>query len=230
MHSTPRLNSSTNNVAEPTATEAVDTSRRRFLSQAAAVTAGGAALATTAISVSAAAAVQAPDPILKAVAPSLRRPMLRMDGSGASDELRSAFRTLDDAHEVLKTTWAEVRRVVDLAQDWEREHPYSGGGSNRAYRKWDRRRRKYFDELNYHAVCRARHEAEEDFRGAQLAVAEVKVRDLDELAAKACAVYVYEDMREVHLRRITPAISVSVAIDLARMSLPEEEIERGVDG
>jgi hypothetical protein len=41
------------------------------------------------------------------------------------------------------------------------------------------------------------------------------------LALKACAVCVYEDMRESHLRHITPAISVTVAIDLAKMSRPD---------
>jgi hypothetical protein len=223
VHSTPHLSTSLNNTAESTATDRVDASRRRFLSQAAAVTAGGVAVAT-ALSVpgSAAGAVQAADPTLEAIAPALRRPVLTMDGSGASDELRSAFRTLDDAHEVLKTAWAEYRRVVDLTRDWEREHPSSaGGGSNRVFRKWDRRRSKYFDEINYNAVCRAYHVAAEDFKDAQLAAAGVKVRDLDELALKACAVYAYEDMREGHLRRITPVISVSVAVDLARMSLPK---------
>jgi len=44
--STPPLSTSLNNVADTTATDLVGTSRRRFLSQAAAVTAGGAALAT----------------------------------------------------------------------------------------------------------------------------------------------------------------------------------------
>src|SRR5438270_13234171 len=108
-----------------TAVPAVST-RRRFLSQAAAVAAGGAALATALpLSGAAAAAGQASHPIMETVAPPLRRPVLTMDGSGASDELRSAFRTLDDAHEVLKTTWAEYRRVVDLTRGWEREHPLS---------------------------------------------------------------------------------------------------------
>ncbi|MEH2543217.1 MULTISPECIES: hypothetical protein [unclassified Bradyrhizobium] len=68
VHSTPRLNSSLNNIAEPTATEAVDTSRRRFLSQAAAVTAGSAALATALSAPGpAAGAVQARDPIFAAI-------------------------------------------------------------------------------------------------------------------------------------------------------------------
>jgi hypothetical protein len=198
--------------------------RRHFLSQAAAVTAGGAVLATAlSVSASAAGAGQAADPILGTVAPSLRRPVLAMDGCGASDELRAAFRTLGDAHEVLKTTWAELRRVGDLMREWDRQHPLypSSGGSNRAYRKWDRRRNKYADEMNQDAVYQAYDEAWENFKAAQLAAAGVKVRDLDELAHKACAVYVYEDMREEHLRRITPAISISVAVDLVRMSLPE---------
>ena len=223
VHGTPPLSTSLNNVDEPTATERVDTSRRRFLSQAAAVAAGGAAIATALpLSGAAAAAEQASAPILGAVASPLRRPVLTMDGSGANDELRSALRTLDDAHEVLKTTWGEYRRVVDLTRDWEREHPSSaGGGSNRAFRKWYRRRSKYFDEINYIAVCQAYHVAAEDFKDAQLAAAGVKVRDVDELALKACAVCAYEDMREGHLRGITPVISVSVAIALAMISLPD---------
>ena len=66
--STPRPNSSLNNTAELTASKRVDTSRRRFLSQAAAVTAGGVVLAT-ALSApgSAAGAGQAPDPILEVI-------------------------------------------------------------------------------------------------------------------------------------------------------------------
>ena len=145
-----------------------------------------------------------------------------MDGSAASDELRSAFRELEDAHETLKTAWIEYRRVVDLTREWEREHPFSGGGSNRAFRKWDRRYRKYLDEMNWGPVGRVYHEARADFEEAKIVAARVKVCDIDELALKACGVYVYEDVREgEHLRGITPAIAISVAVDLARMSLPE---------
>lgn len=47
VHSTPPISTSlNNNIAELSSTDGVDTSRRRFLSQAAAVTAGGAVLAT----------------------------------------------------------------------------------------------------------------------------------------------------------------------------------------
>jgi hypothetical protein len=63
VHSTPRINSSSNNFVEPTATDCVDTSRRGFLARAAAVTAGGAALGVALpLSGSAADAWQAPDP------------------------------------------------------------------------------------------------------------------------------------------------------------------------
>ncbi|RZN31255.1 hypothetical protein CWO90_17595 [Bradyrhizobium sp. Leo121] len=55
--------------------------------------------------------------------------MLTLDGSGASDELRSAFRTLDDAYEALKTAWAERRRVAELSRERERQHPYEGGAA-----------------------------------------------------------------------------------------------------
>lgn len=65
--STPPLNSSSNNVAVST-TEGVDSTRRAFLARAAAVAAGGAALGIALpLSGSAAAAGQAPDPILEAI-------------------------------------------------------------------------------------------------------------------------------------------------------------------
>lgn len=193
--------------------------RRAFLSHAAAVTVGGAALGVAIpMPVSTAGAGQAPE----ALAPLLRRPVLTMDGSAASDELRSAFRELEDAHETLKTVWAEYRRVVNLTREWEREHPFSGGGSNRAYRKWERRRSKYFEEIGWGSVGQAYYTARAEFEAAKIEAAHVKVRDIDELALKACGVFKYEDPREgQHLRNITPAIAVSVAIDLARMSLPE---------
>jgi hypothetical protein len=199
-----------------------DTSRRAFLVKAAAAAAGGAAVGMALpLPESAAGAglthIQATD----AIPPRLRRPVLTLDGSGAGDELRSAFRVLDDAHEALKTAWAEYRRVADLARDWERQHPYSGGGSNRAYRKRERHRSRYSNEINWRPVSQAYYEAREDFEEAKRDAALVKVRDLNELALKAAAVYAYEDTREGHLRSITPVISVSVAIDLAKMALPE---------
>ena len=146
--STPPLNTSSNNVAVSTA-DRVDSTRRAFLSQAAVVAAGGAALGVAfPMPGSTVGAGQAPE----AVAPLLRRPVLTMDGAAASDELRSAFRDLEDAHETLKTAWVEYRRVVGLTREWEREHPFSGGGSNRAYRKWERRRSKYFEEIGWGPV------------------------------------------------------------------------------
>ncbi|MDI4239487.1 hypothetical protein OZ411_42650 [Bradyrhizobium sp. Arg237L] len=145
MHSTPPLNSSSNNIAATTDIDCVNSTRRAFLAQAAAVTAGGA----------------------------------------------------------------------------ERQHPNEAGGSSRAYRKWERRWRKYLDEINWGAVGQAYHEARADFEEAKIAAARVNVRDLNELALKAATVYLYEDTREAHLGRMTPAIAVSVAIDLARMALPE---------
>ncbi|RZN31254.1 hypothetical protein CWO90_17590 [Bradyrhizobium sp. Leo121] len=44
VHSTPPLNSSSNNIAATTDIDCVNSTRRAFLAQAAAVTAGGAAL------------------------------------------------------------------------------------------------------------------------------------------------------------------------------------------
>jgi hypothetical protein len=128
VHSTPRSNSSLNNPAETTATEAVDTSRRRFLSQAAAVTAGGAALATAlSVSAAAAAAVQAPDPILKAIEAhkATTATMLSwVDRYGKLENELPADRRRSDLsrEEIVETDdprWIEAEREVGLAWDAE---------------------------------------------------------------------------------------------------------------
>ncbi|MCK1618929.1 twin-arginine translocation signal domain-containing protein [Bradyrhizobium sp. 159] len=68
VHSTPPLNSSSNKVARTTTVDPVETSRRQFLAQAAAVTAGGVALgAALPLPGSASAAGLAPDPIFAAI-------------------------------------------------------------------------------------------------------------------------------------------------------------------
>jgi hypothetical protein len=57
-------------------------------------------------------------------------------------------------------------------------------------------------------------------RPHKLALAQVKVGDLAELCLKACMIYVFEDVRQPHLRQVDPVISVSVAMDLASMAVP----------
>ncbi|WP_194393888.1 hypothetical protein [Bradyrhizobium sp. CCBAU 51765] len=219
VRSTPPLNSSSNNVARATTIDPVETSsRRRFLAQAAAVTAGGVALGPALpLPGSAAAAGLTSNPILEAVtgAP-LQAPTLTLDSSLASDELRSACRKVDDTHETLKAAWTEYQRVQELGRDWNRQHP-APDGSRRAYRKWERRWCKHRDEVNFDGAQAAYFEARTDFEKAKVAVALVDARDLNELALKAAVAYVYEDPRERHLRNLTPTIAASVAVGLAIM-------------
>jgi hypothetical protein len=170
---------------------------------------GGAALA----------GVKIASPLSEAQADILKTPKLAMDGSQASPELRDAVRKLDDANEVLKVTSADFQRVWKLNGDWEVKNPRPS--APRAHRKWLRRHDKFFDEIGYDAAFEAHTKAREAFSAAQLVVAQVKVRDLPELALKACMLFVYEDTREKHLRHVKQMIAVSVAIDLAVMSLPE---------
>lgn len=172
---------------------------------------GGAALA----------GVKIASPLSEAQADILKTPKLAMDGSQASPELKDAVQKLGDANEVLKVTSADFQRIWKLANDWQiKNHPPR---IPRAFRKYARRHDKFLDGIGFDTVFEVHTKAREAFEAAQLAVAQVKVRDLPELALKACTIFLYEDIREKHLRHIKPAIAVSVAIDLAKMSLPEGE-------
>ncbi|WOH53828.1 hypothetical protein [Bradyrhizobium sp. sBnM-33] len=128
VHSTPPLSTSLNNIAEPTATYCVDTSRRRFLSQAAAVTVVGAALATAPSQPgSAAVAGQAPDPILEAIEThkaTSAKLVSWVDRYGRlEDELPAERRRSDISNEEIVETddprWIEGEREVGLA--WNAE-------------------------------------------------------------------------------------------------------------
>jgi hypothetical protein len=215
---TPPLNTSPDNATLSTV-GGVDSTRRTFLARAAAVAAGGAAIgAALSLSGSAAGAGLTHNAAVEAIAgaPS-QSPVLTLDWSLASDELQSAFRAMGSAHDTLKTAWAEYQKAEGLVRDWEQQHP-SPGGNGRAYRKWERRWCKQVADIGYADADSAYMDARADFKRAKVEVALVKVRDLNELALKAAAVYAFEDIREEHLRDITPTIALSVAVALGLMA------------
>lgn len=145
-------------------------------------------------------------------------PKLAFDGSQCGDAMREAYYKLDEANEALKLTAADFQRVWKACGEWQKANPQPG--AHRAHKKYCRRYDKHMDEINYDAVFDAHQKARDAFKAAQLALANVKVRDLAELCLKACMIYVFEDVRQPHLRHVDPVISVSVAMDLAAMAAP----------
>jgi hypothetical protein len=177
----------------------VDQTRRRFLSQAASVAAGGAVLALATIPTASAAAAPASAP----------------DASKASPALRAAARALDEAHERLKA--AKARFVADdlKVAEWSRNNPEPLNG--RARKRWVRKWREYRDATEYES-WQAQLDAEKNFRDAQMAVAKIKPRDMDELTLKACLSGFYD---RVQLAGGAQAIiGYSVALDLVSLTNP----------
>jgi hypothetical protein len=165
VHSTPPTNTTISRNDAP--------SRRRFLSQAAGVAAGGTVLALATI------------PPASAVA----APAVPLDPANASPALRTAARALADAHDRLK----EARAVFDVAdklpEEWRGLNPEPTG--RRAIKRWNRREREYRYSVTmppWQAVLAA----EDDFRAARMAVAKVDAGDMGELNLKACLSFVYD--------------------------------------
>jgi hypothetical protein len=128
--STPPTNTSSNNIAESTAIDFVDVSRRGFLAQAAAVTAGGSALGLALpLPGSTADAGQAPDPILEAIEASKAANAKWLAALDHHSELESELplerrRSRVDAWEerIVKTDdprWIEAEREVGRTSDAE---------------------------------------------------------------------------------------------------------------
>jgi hypothetical protein len=188
------------------------TSRRRFLSNAAGIAAGGTVMALS-ISPAPAAAV------LDGAA--LSGPSGPLDGSRVSPELRAAFQHLDAAHDSLKAADEACRSASDLYSAWlKRNRPPN---ARRAFRKWEARACKYQDEIGSEAACDALEQARKAFRAAQRAVAKIRVSDMNELATKASIALVYENRAERHLRYEHAIIAQMVALDIVAL------IARGVE-
>jgi hypothetical protein len=173
--------------------------RRHFLSGAAGAAAGGTALALATIAPATASAA----------------PASPLDPSKASPALRAAVQALDEANDRL--TAAKARFIADDAKlaDWDTGHPKpsSKRGLKRWYRKWRENRDAMVSES-----WAAQLAAEEDFKAAQLVVANVMPRDEDDLVLKAAAAFVYDRVKCGY--GSVAVISYSVALDLFKQRMP----------
>jgi hypothetical protein len=176
----------------------VDPTRRRFLTQAAAVAGGGAVLALATVS-----------PALAKATPASLQAII--DGFPA---LKEAARALDDANDVLISARAAEKAIDDKIELWIEAHPYPQ--KRRAHRRWSRWAKKVHDESGINPAREAVTAALGSYQAAQVAVAKVKPRDLNELALKATISVAYEngDTRPRHLL----IIGRSVAWDACRLA------------
>jgi hypothetical protein len=192
VHSTPRLNT-------PISQSPVDaTSRRRFLSHAAGIAAGGTVLALATIPPASAGATLASP----------------MDGTNASPALRAAARALDDAHERLKAASAANDAAYTKADAWLEENPEPK--SKRGRKRWIWKTQEHHYEVTQGAWV-ALQAAEKDFRAAQIAVAKVKPRDLADLELKAVVAAIYDDIELSCINRAP--ISRVVAFEMVQFRL-----------
>jgi hypothetical protein len=192
VHSTPPTNSPISQVDA--------TSRRRFLSQAAGVAAGGTVLALAAI------------PPVSAVA----APASPLDAANASPALRAATIALDEAHGRLKEANAAASADDATVTRWRELNPKPTG--RRAVKNWERRYRDYRHSVtmdSWHALL----DAEDAFRTAQMAVAKIDARDMRELALKAALSCVYDAVRLRAYHPNAAVIGFSVALNLVSLTV-----------
>jgi hypothetical protein len=174
-------------------------SRRRFLSQAAGVAAGGTVLALATI------------PPVSAVA----APASPLDAANASPALRAAVIALGEAHDRLKEARAAFDAADKLPEEWRRSNPEPTG--RRAIKRWNRREREYRYSVTmppWQAVIAS----EDDFREAQMAVAKIDARDMGELALKAALSCVYDAVR-LRVPINSAVIGFSVALNLVSLTV-----------
>jgi hypothetical protein len=136
----------------------------------------------------------------------------------ASPALRAAAKALDEAHERLKA--AKTRFVVDdlKVAEWRDNNPEPLNG--RARKRWVRKWREYQDATEGES-WKAQLEAEENFRDAQMVVAKIDARDMDELTLKACLSGVYDKVQLAcgsNAVIATPSRSTSLACKRRRPS------------
>src|ERR1700738_3285710 len=173
-------------------------SRRRFLSHAAGVAAGGTVLALAVIP----------------PAPSVAAPASPLDAANASPALRAATIALDEAHGRLKEANAAVSADDATVTGWRELNPKPTG--RRAVKNWERRYRDYRHSITMDSR-HASMDAEDAFRTAQMAVAKIDARDMDELALKACLSGVYDAVRLRDGR--SAVIGFSVALNLVSLTM-----------
>jgi hypothetical protein len=181
-------------------TESAISTRRRFLSQAAGVAAGGTVLALATI-----------PPVARAAAP-----REALDGSKASPELRSAARALDEANDRLTAAKARFDEADRKMAAWTEANPEPEG--KRPLKRWSRRWREVHD-ATLGDSWDAQLEAERDFRTCQMAVAKVTPRDEKDLMLKAALAAVYDKVKHASYGDVA-IISYSVVMDLFALRMP----------
>jgi hypothetical protein len=175
----------------------VDPTRRRFLSNAAGVAAGGTVLALV-------------------PAPAIAAPATALDPANASPALRAAAIAMDEAHDRLKAAKAWFTADDLKMAEWRELNPEPT--NSRAKKKW---RRKWRDTQDATAgeSWATQLEAEKDFHAQQIAVAKVTPRDENDLILKAALASVYDKERGAYGLNVA-VISYSVAFDLIKMRMP----------
>jgi hypothetical protein len=186
-------------MALPSHTPVDATSRRRFLSHAAGVAAGGTVLALGTVSPQ----------------PSVAAPVIAIDPANISPSLRASAIALGDAHDRLEAAKARFDAGDRRVAVWYDANPEPTG--KRARKRWARRWRENHDAVVGQSWA-AQLEAEKRFRDALIAVAVIKSRDMNDLAIKACLSGVYD---KVHLSSwpSSAAIGYSVALDLVALTM-----------
>ncbi|MGX1323876.1 hypothetical protein AB7M17_007329 [Bradyrhizobium sp. USDA 377] len=179
-------------------------SRRRFLSRAAGVAAGGSVLALAAIPPAATTA---------APAGKLGASALALDATKISPQLRDLVHALQDADDALTPAMAAFDAEYERYQEWLKRHPAPSGKNRRAMHKWDRRQQKYIEGSNFLAAQAAQVEAVRAHEAARKVIAEYRARDMNELIHMACLVCVFEDGKHGRSRVF---MAQGVAYDLAR--------------
>ena len=177
-------------LSTPPTNTPVDTTRRRFLTVAAAGSIVGAG--------SLAAAAMAPN-VPQAV---------------PSPALRAVIRALDVAHADLIRAQAANTAAWDLSERWELDNP--APESKRGKKRWIRKARAYQLSVTP-KPWQALMKAESDFDAAQIAVAMVPAGSAADIHAMAACSIIYD---EVDLaRRNTAPIGRAVAFELVQLGM-----------
>ncbi|MGY8681229.1 hypothetical protein Q2941_26050 [Bradyrhizobium sp. UFLA05-153] len=94
---------------------------------------------------------------------------------------------LQAADDALKAAEADYSRKDEAYFAWEKKNPQPANGNDRHGRgRWDGKFKRWERENGYLAAQLAQEEATDACREAQLAVAQYRPRDMNELVHKAC--------------------------------------------